>query len=147
MSADPMKEFAELTGFSDGIPVSEVKSLSAVVGELMWLARLPADAQEKFWWELYTTMDEVYATRGSQQFGVDAAKAVGPLLAAWKTTAQAHADGLPEILAGIETGDFGEVPRPAVPQSVRERLMELVDDEFRDEAFELLNQLHGEEKP
>lgn len=109
---DPMEEFAELTGFSDGIPVAEVKSLKAVVGELMWLARLPYDEQETFWWELYTAMDEVHATRPAQQFGVYAAKAVGPLLHAWKATAQAHADGLPEILATAEMGDFGEVQRP-----------------------------------
>lgn len=110
--SDPLKEFEELTGFSSGIPVAEVKSLSAVTGELMWLARLPADEQETFWWELYTALDEVNGSAPAQQFGVYAAKKVGPLLHAWKATAQAHADGLPEILATAEQGDFGEVEPP-----------------------------------
>jgi hypothetical protein len=112
-----MKEFEELTGLkaSEGVPVAKVKSLSAVTGAFMWLAYLPADEQEQFWWELYTAMDEVHATRPHQQFGVYAAKAVGPVLHAWKATAQAHADGLPEVLAEVEQNglkDFGDVPRP-----------------------------------
>lgn len=125
--SDPLKEFAELTGFSEGIPAAKVKSLKAVVGELMWLAYLPADVQEEFWWELYTALDEVNGSAPAQQFGVYAAKKVGPLLHAWKASAQAHADGLPKILATAEQGDFVEAPRPEAP-SDRERLMELVDD-------------------
>jgi fructosamine-3-kinase len=142
---DPMKEFEELTGLkaSEGVPVAKVKSLSAVTGTFMWLAYLPADEQEQFWWELYTAMDEVHATRPHQQFGVYVAKAVGPVLHAWKATAQAHADGLPEILATATMEDFGEVQRPK-GGSVRDRLMELVDDEFRDEAHELLNRTFGQ---
>jgi hypothetical protein len=40
------------------------------------------------------------------------AKAAGPVLHAWKATAQAYADGLPEILATAVQGDFGEVESP-----------------------------------
>lgn len=117
---DPMKEFVELAGASEGVPVAKVKSLSAVVGTLMWLAYLPADEQQQFWLDLHRALDEVHATTPQEfgthlHFGEAAAKAAGPVLHEWKAAAQAHADGLPEILATVGQGDFVEVEAPQAP--------------------------------
>lgn len=92
--SDPLKEFAELVGASEGVPAAKVKSLKAVVGTLMWLAYLPAEEQDQFWWELYVALDRVHG-EDADATGVDYAKGAGPILHAWKATAQAHADGVP----------------------------------------------------
>lgn len=117
-SSANMEEFEKLTGFniSQSVPAAKIKSLKAVVGELMWLAYLPAEEQDTFWWELYTAMDEVHSSVRPEEFGAYAAKAVGPLLYQWRATAQAYADELPEIIATAESGDFGEVPPPYMPR-------------------------------
>lgn len=114
MSADDMKEFEELTGLkaSEGIPVAKVKSLKGVVPALPWLAYLPEDEQRQFWQELCIALEEIDYMPGVVVPAAAYAQAAGPVLYAWKSTAQAHADGVPEILATAEQGDFGEVQPP-----------------------------------
>lgn len=113
---DGMQEFDALMaklGASEGVPVAKVKSLKGVVGTLMWLAYLPEDEQRQFWWELFSALDDVVCDQASPSAAAYA-KAAGQLMHEWKATAQAHADGLPEIFAAAEAeeGDFGEVPPP-----------------------------------
>jgi hypothetical protein len=118
MNTDDVAEFVELMaklGASEGVPVAKVKSLKGVVGTLMWLAYLPEDEQREFWEELYTTLDQVHSQDRSEATAAQYAKAAGPVLHAWKATAQAHADGLPEILATTTMEDLGEVQPPEAP--------------------------------
>lgn len=121
-----MREFEELTGLkaSEGIPVAKVKSLKGVVGALMWLAYLPEDEQRQFWEELFGALDDVVCDQDSPS-AADYAQAAGPVLYAWKSTAQAHADGLPEILATVTPGDFGEVLPPYQPGYVKGSIIEV----------------------
>lgn len=92
--SDPLKEFAELVGASEGVPAAKVKSLKGVVGTLMWLAYLPEDEQRQFWEELFGALDDVVCDQASPSAAAYA-KGAGPILHAWKATAQAHADGVP----------------------------------------------------
>lgn len=113
---DGMQEFEELMkkfGASDGIPVAKVKSLKGVVPTLPWLAYLDEDEQRQFWEELYYALDRRYSDNIYSTAG-EYAEAAGSLLSAWRSTAQAHADGLPEIIASATREDFGEVESPVV---------------------------------
>lgn len=74
-----------------------------------WLKDLPEDEQAEFLREIKTALGQ---TSGSWGFRL---KSLDEAVTAWQATAQAHADGLPEILATATTGDFGEVPRPEAP--------------------------------
>jgi hypothetical protein len=81
-----------------------------------WLKHLPEDEQDDFLQEIM----------GMGSAGVemgwtiaDFVKKLETHIAEWKATAQAHADGLPEILATATTGDFGEVQAPEAPYEPR----------------------------
>lgn len=121
-----MGEFRDLMrqlGASEGVPVAKVKSLKGVVGTLMWLAYLPEDEQRQFWEELFGALDDVVCDQASPS-AVAYAKAAGPVLHAWKATAEVHADPvLLEALTTPLTGeDFGEVMVPA-PRPEEGRLL------------------------
>lgn len=80
-----------------------------------WLTALEEGERRDFFQELYTALDNTrYGVPNPNS--LDYVKALDEVVVPWRSTAQAKADGLVQVLATATMGDFGPVDPPYAPR-------------------------------